>query len=276
MRIHFKKLAKFFCIVAITILPAKQIIAQRLAEVTEHLGSQLPLDVKLVNSKGEQVILKDLIKKSTIIDFVYYKCAGICTPLMIEVSDVVEKSDYTPGKDYDIISISIDQNETPKMAAEKKRAMIGLSGYSIPDTSWYFLTADSASIYTLTNSAGFGFTRTKGGFLHKGVLIIVDKTGKIVQYLKPGYVQESGNFQILPSEFDMAIRTAQKGKITQTIAKVLQTCFTYIPHGRMVFILIMIFIVSMLIILGIVLIIKKANLNKSQKKIEIHKSINEP
>ena len=90
------------------------------AKVVKHLGNKLLLDLTFVNSKGKKVKLSELINKPTIIDFCYYRCSGICTPLMTEIADVIGKVKYNPGKDYDILSISIDQNETPEMAAQKK------------------------------------------------------------------------------------------------------------------------------------------------------------
>ena len=178
------------------------------AKVEQHLGKKIPLDLAFVNSKGDTVLLKDLINKPTVIDFCYYRCVGICTPLMTEIADVIGKVKYEPGKDYDIISISIDQNETPEMAAQKKHAMVGLINRKIPDSAWVFLTGDSTNIYKLTDVAGFQFKRTRGGFLHKGVLVFVDKDGKIVQYVSPGYTNK-GDFQILPSGFEVAIEGAQ-------------------------------------------------------------------
>ncbi len=84
------------------------------AKVVRHLGKQIPLNLTFVNSKGEKVQLKELINKPTVLDFCYYHCAGICSPLMAEIANTIGKVKYKPGKDYNIISISIDQNETPK------------------------------------------------------------------------------------------------------------------------------------------------------------------
>ncbi len=230
------------------------------AEIVHHLGEKIPLNLAFNNSDGTRVFLKDLIKKPTVLDFCYYNCAGICTPLMLEVSDVIGKVKYNPGIDYNIISISIDQNETTKMAVDKKRAMIGMANRTVPDSSWIFLTGDSSSIYKLTDAAGFRFKRSHGGFLHKGVLIILDKSGRIVQYLDPGY-QKTGNFQILPSNFELAIQNASKGEVTSTIEKVLQTCYSFIPKGKDLLVL-MLVLASGIISIGVVfVIIKKAHLN---------------
>lgn len=247
----------------IFITPRKVTAENHSVEITKHLGSKLPLDLKFKDSNGDNVILKNIIEKPTVIDFVYYKCAGICTPLMIEVSNVVQEVGYKPGQDYEIISISINPEETPEIAAGKKKTILEFSKKNIPDSSWYFLTGDSSSIYKLAETAGFGYIKTDDGFLHKGVLIVVDKIGRIVQYLSPGYVKETGNFQILPAEFDLAIDKATNGEITPTIAKVLQTCFNFIPHGRTVMILLLIFASSIVIIISVIVIIKKSKVSSN-------------
>lgn len=226
------------------------------AKVIKHLGKKLPLDLILVNSKGEKVKLSELINKPTIIDFCYYRCSGICTPLMTEIADVIGKVKYDPGKDYDILSISIDQNETPQMAAQKKHAMIGLINRKIPDPAWMFLTGDSTNIYKLTDIAGFHFKRTYGGFLHKGVLIFVDKNGEIVQYLSPGYTSK-GDFQILPSRFEVALEGAQKGQISSTIESVLKTCYTFIPKGKDALVFGLILFTGLVTIVIVLIIIKR-------------------
>lgn len=226
-------------------------------EVTEHLGQVLPFDLTFTNSQGRQISLKNLINKPTVIDFVYYQCAGICTPIMMELSDVIGKVKYEPGKDYDIICLSIDHNETIQMAADKKRAMIGLCSKQIPDSAWTFLIGDSTSIYKLTNAAGFGFVKNEVGYQHQGVLIFVDRQGKIVQYLSPGYLKETTDFQILPSEFELAIEKASRGEITSTLTKVLQTCSRYLPEGRSGIILLIIFGSGIITLTVVFIIIKR-------------------
>ena len=248
----------FFIVIPILFLSCDYVYAgNAYPEVTKQLGKTLPLDLTFTDSHGKQVLLRDLVNKPTVIDFVYYRCTGICTPLMVELSEIIGKAKYEPGKDYNVISISIDQNETPKIAAEKKHDMLSISSKVIPDSAWTFLTGDSTSIYELTNAAGFKFVRISNGFLHKGVLIFVDKTGEIVQYLSPGFIKQTGDFAILPSEFELAVEKAGKGEITSTIEKVLQTCSTFIPKGKSLTILLMVFASGIITITTVLIIIKK-------------------
>ncbi len=262
-----KKLLKTFSslsfIITITLfLSARSLYADyNSAEIVKHLGVKIPSDLKFINSDGKPVLLKNLINKPTILDFCYYQCAGICTPLMVEITDVIGKVKYEPGKDYDIISISIDENETPQMAASKKRAMFSLADRKIPDSAWNFLTGDSSSIYQLTDIAGFHFKRSPyGGFLHKGVLIFLDKDGKIVQYLNPGNTKE-GDFQILPSAFELAVKSASKGEISSTIESVLKTCYSFIPKGNDMIVILAVILSGLISVSVVIIVIKKANLS---------------
>jgi protein SCO1/2 len=259
-----KKLLLFSITALITLffLSPRAYADYKTAKVERHLGKQIPLNLKFVDSEGKEVVLKDLINKPTILDFCYYHCSGICTPLMVELSTVIGKIKYDPGKDYDVISVSIDQNETPRMAALKKHAMFSISGRKIPESAWHFLTGDSANIYHLTDAAGFEFKRSIGGFLHKGVLVFLDKNGKIVNYLSPGYTQD-GFFQILPAAMEIAINNASTGEITETIQSVLKTCYTFIPKGKDVFVFGLILVVGFFTVGVVLLIIKKAKIGNS-------------
>ena len=145
------------------------------------------------------------------------------------------------------------------MASDKKKAMIGMANRNVPDSAWVFLTGDSTNIYNLTDAAGFRFKRSYGGFLHKGVLIFLDKTGRIVQYLDPGY-QKTGDFRILPSSFELAVKKAGAGEVTSTIEKVLQTCYSFIPKGNDLLVLMLVLASGIISVAVVFVVIKKAKL----------------
>jgi protein SCO1/2 len=201
--------------------------------IDEQLGTHIPLDVHFKDAKGNEVTLGELISDSeaTVLAFVYYQCPAICSPLLFELSDVINKSDLELGYDYNVIAISMDEYETPKMAAEKKRTFLSALYSNVPADSWRFLTGDSTDIRTVSNAAGFYFKREGDQFRHSGAFIFIDKDGKICRYLFPGY-SDRGGFSILPFDFKMAVLETNEGKVSPTIAKVLQFCFSYDPEGK--------------------------------------------
>ena len=226
--------------------------------VVEHLGKKIPLDLTFADSNGKKILLKNIINKPTIIDFCYYRCTGICTPLMVELAGVVANSDLVAGKDYDVISVSIDPSETPAMAKQKKNTIYTVIEKNIPDFAWRFFTGDSLSIDKLSDAAGFNFVKKRNTYLHKGVLIFVDKDGKICRYLHPGYTSR-GDFSILPADFKMAVLETSKGDVMATITKVLQTCITFKPQGKDFLVFGTIIFVGIITVFTTLFIIKKAN-----------------
>jgi len=201
--------------------------------IDEQLGSVIPLDIIFKDAEGNDVTINELIsgKEATVIAFVYYRCPALCSPLLFEIADVINKSDLELGYDYNIVSISMDEFETPDIAAAKKRSLLSFIDKKIPENSWKFLTGDSADIKTVTDAAGFYFLRDGEQFKHSGALIFINNEGKICRYLFPGYRDRTG-FNILPFDFKMAVLEAGKGKVTPTIARVLQFCFSYDPEGK--------------------------------------------
>jgi len=180
--------------------------------IDEQLGNYVPLDVHFKDAQGNEVNLRELVSE-------------------FELSDVINKSDLELGYDYNIIAISMDEYETPQIAADKKRTFFSALDRNVPAESWMFLTGDSADIRTVSDAAGFYFKREGEQFRHSGAFIFIDKEGKICRYLFPGY-SDRGGFSILPFDFKMAVLETNRGKVSPTIAKVLQFCFSYDPEGK--------------------------------------------
>ncbi len=235
-------------IVSYTFLISIAVAIQQPIEVgiDEQLGKTIPLQESFKDENGNTVLLKDLFTKPTVFAFVYYNCPGICSPLLMELSDVINKSDLVPGVDYNIVLISMDQFETPKDASTRKQIYLKVIDKNIPPESWRFLTGDSATIKKVADATGFHFKRQGKDFLHAGAFIFVDKEGKICRYLIPSFSDRSG-FGILPFDFKMAVIETSEGKISPTIAKVLQFCFRYDPEGKT-------YVISLTRIFGVIIL----------------------
>ena len=199
--------------------------------IDEQLGKFIPLQEMFVDENGNKITLRELFTKPTVLSFVYYNCPGICSPLLMEVSDVINKTDLVLGVDYNIVVISMDELETPKDAVTRKQTFFQVLDKNVPPDSWKFLTGDSATIKKVADASGFYFERQGKDFLHTGAFIFVDNKGKICRYLFPSYTNKRG-FGILPFDFKMAVIETSEGKISPTIAKVLQFCFKYDPQGK--------------------------------------------
>ncbi|RKZ00527.1 MAG: hypothetical protein DRQ13_00210 [Ignavibacteriae bacterium] len=199
--------------------------------IDEQLGSYIPLDAVFKDADGNDVVLSELVTEATVLAFVYYECPGICSPLLFELSEVMNKSDLEPGYDYNVLCISMDELETPEIAADKKLTFFAAFDKDVPKEAWKFLTGSREEIIKVTDAVGFYFKRKDDQFLHTGAFLFLDKEGKICRYLIPNYSDKSG-FGILPFDFKMAVLEAADGKVTPTIARVLRFCFSYDTEGQ--------------------------------------------
>jgi protein SCO1/2 len=193
--------------------------------IVEKLGQTIPLDAEFYDETGQLVTLKSLVNKPTVLTFVYYRCPGICTPLLNELARNVGKVDLQLGKDYQILTVSFDHRETPDIAADKKENYLTVAERSIDPQAWRFLTGDSVNIHRLTNATGFYFMPSPdSNWVHPTALIFLSPEGKITRYIN--------GIQYLPFDIKMAVIEASNGKVGPTIARILQLCYSYDPEGH--------------------------------------------
>jgi protein SCO1/2 len=193
--------------------------------IIEHLDDFLPDNILLINEKGDQVVLTDIIDKPTVLNFVYYRCPGICSPLMEAIASVIDRSDLVIGQDYQVFTISFDPRETIDLGILKKENYLNLmTKREEASEGWHFFVSDSASIVSATNAVGYRYKRTGNDFLHAASVMVISPDNKIVRYLNGMYY--------MPFEWKMAIIEASQGRSGPTLNRVLRYCYSYDPIGQ--------------------------------------------
>jgi protein SCO1 len=203
-------------------------ILQKVA-VSQHLNQQLPLDAAFVDETGKPVRLGDYFgKRPAILSLVYYNCPLLCSEEMDGLTSSLEMVKLTPGKDFDVILISIDPSETPDLAA--KRKAFYLKRYGRPETAsgWHYLTGQRPAIDAVTNAVGFGYVRVPGPdgklsqFAHASSIEIVTTNGKLAQY----YL----GVEYSPKDMLLGLVEASGNKIGSPVANILTYCYHYDPQ----------------------------------------------
>ena len=194
-------------------------------DFVEQLGGIIPGDITFRDEDGNLVDMATFLDKPTILNFVYYECPGICTPLLNEIADILGKSNLHPDKDsFQLLSISFEPKDTPAMAKEKRANYLKQVGRPLPEDTWRFFTGDEENIRRMTEAVGFGYKRAGGEYIHPGGVIMISPERKIVRYLY--------GIQFLPFDFQMGVYEASQGKVTPTTARLLNFCFSFDPVGR--------------------------------------------
>jgi protein SCO1/2 len=139
------------------------------------------------------------------------------------VSDVIRKTDLRLGKDYQVITISLDPKDTPEKARRSK-ALFTKSFTQEQYNAWTFLTTDSATVFKMIHSVGYNIKAVGMEFIHPAAIIVVSPKGMVTRYLY--------GLTFLPFDVKMAVAEASKGIARPTIQKLLLLCFSYDPSGK--------------------------------------------
>ena len=191
--------------------------------IEEKLGQRIPLDASFRDETGKEVLLKEVVGKPIIVSLVYLKCTHTCPLLLGALAEVLGRLDLKPLKDYSVLTISFDEEDTPDIARDKKRNYLQAINHPFPESAWRFFTGDRENIKKFTDAVGFNFRREESGFAHPVALIILSPDGRIVRYLY--------GRTFLPFDLTMAITEADKGKIGLSRG-VLLYCFSYDQPGK--------------------------------------------
>ena len=191
--------------------------------IDERTGQTIPLGLTFHDENGNAVTLRQLIHTPTILAPVYLHCPNVCSLLLQNLADGLNRLPAEPGKEYTVLSVSFDETEKPDLALEKKKMYLKMIRRDFPEDTWRFLTGDKQNIHELTDAIGFHFKRVGHDFEHPVALIVLAPDGKITRYL---YGADP-----LPLDVKMAVVEASQGKIGPAISKVVRFCFSYDPKA---------------------------------------------
>jgi protein SCO1/2 len=196
--------------------------------IDQHLKTQLPLNLTFTDDTGRVVPLSSYFgKRPAILALVYYQCPMLCSEELNGLTSALEMVRYVPGKDFDIIVISIDPSEGTDLAAAKKRSYV--KRYGRPETAngWHFMTGTQANIDALTSAVGFKYVRIPGPdgkltqFAHASAIQIVTPSGKLAQYYM--------GVEYSPKDLLLGLDEASSNKIGSPVDNILTYCYHYDP-----------------------------------------------
>jgi len=192
--------------------------------IDEKLGATIPLNLVLRAEDGTPVTLRSLIDKPTILTLNYFRCAGICTPQLGGVAEVLNRTQAIPGQDLQVLTVSFDERDEPEVAAQKRTNYLAEIKRPFPPGAWRFLTGPAATTRLLADAVGFKFKRQDDDFIHAAAIIFISPKGQVTRYMY--------GTTYLPADVQLAAQEAARGEAQPTINKFLKFCFSYDPAGR--------------------------------------------
>lgn len=197
-------------------------------KIDQRLGQQLPLDASFRDETGKTVKLGDYFgKKPVILSLVYYQCQILCMEDLNGLVGALEMVNLTPGKDFQVVIVSIDPAETPAMAEAKKTLYV--KRYGRPETAagWHFLTGAQPDITALAKAVGWGYVRLPqpdgkpAMFAHASSIEVVTPEGRMAQY----YL----GVEYAPRDLELGLVEASHNTIGTPVDNILTYCYRYDP-----------------------------------------------
>ena len=107
----------------------------------QKLNQQLPLGLEFRNESGQRVQLRQYFgEKPVVILPIYYKCSMLCPIGADMLLDSLKQLKFSIGKEFNVVTLSINPEETPEIAKDTKAGYIKKYGRPGAENGWHFLT----------------------------------------------------------------------------------------------------------------------------------------
>lgn len=194
--------------------------------IEQKLDGQVPLDLTFRDEAGKTVKLGDYFRsgRPVILNLVYYKCPMLCGEVLQGLSAAMKVLKFTPGKEYEVVTVSVDPRETPDLAAAKKQTYMERLDRPGSEDGWHFLVGDKPQIDALADSLGweYQYDPKTDQFAHAAGVILVTPQGRIAQYYY--------GVEYSARDMRLGIIEASKNKIGSLADQVLLYCYHYDPR----------------------------------------------
>lgn len=201
---------------------------QKETGIEEKLGGFLPLDATFRDEEGNVVQLSSYFKgdKPVLLNFAYHTCALLCHYVLDGIVSGAKSMPWTPGNEYEVVSISIQPTETPALAKRQKKSYMAKLNKAGAEKGWHFLTGEEAEIRKVADAVGFRYKWDEASkqFSHSAAIMLLSGNGKVSRYLYG--IRYSGK------DLRNGLMEAADGKVGTTIDKVFLWCYHYDPQEK--------------------------------------------
>ena len=203
------------------------------ATIEDKTGQKAALELQFTDEKAQAVRLADRISGELpiILNPGYYSCPGMCGRTLNDFLALLSDGGLEPGRDFELITVSVDPTETARLADEKKATYVDyLTGDAEAAPAWldgwHFYTGDEAAIVELTDSVGWRYRLNSfsNEYDHSPYVVVLTKDGVVSRYIAPTYVTSD--------TLRAAVVEAGDGAVGSFVEQILVSCLTFDPRTQ--------------------------------------------
>jgi protein SCO1/2 len=191
----------------------------------QHPGGRLPADAQLIDASGRAVSLGSaLAHRPTILVLEYLRCKNLCSLVLSGAVHAVAAASLRPGRDLDLVAISIDPREkTADAAAAQAMYARRFPDPAAASSGIRFFTGSPTEVRRIADAVGFPYRydKTSDQFVHPAGFIVTTPEGRISRYML-GLSPQSAVLK-------QAVAEAELEKVEPPAHPLLCLCFGYDP-----------------------------------------------
>ena len=208
------------------VLPGQEAAEMEGVGITQKLDQYVPRDLRFVDADGEPVAFEDYLDRDRplILTLNYYRCPMLCSLTLNGMVDGLKQLDWSAGEEFDIVTVSINPDEGPELARNKKKSYLAEYGRDSAADGWHFLTGEEDDIKRLADGVGFGYRydEVSGEYAHTASIIFITPEGRISLYMNDVLFQ--------PRDLRLALVESSEGRIGSPLDTLLLfNCFQWDP-----------------------------------------------
>src|SRR5438094_1749677 len=194
----------------------------------QKLNERLPLNLQFRDEAGQVVRLGDYFGNTPVIlTLNYFDCPMLCPLVLNDVLRAVRAIPLALGKDFRVLTVSIDPHDIAAVAAVKQQSYVERYGRPGAADAWHFLTGDEETIESLARAVGFRyvFDLQSRQYAHTAGIMVLTPDGRLARYFY--------GVEYSPRDLRLALVEASQGRIGSLADQILLFCFHYDPaSGR--------------------------------------------
>ncbi len=199
-------------------------LAQRV-RIEQKIDDRLPLDLQFKDEDGKKVRLGQYFgRKPVMISMLQLTCDQICSAQLGAMTASFNELQFSAGKEFDVLTVSIDPREGPLIAQDAKEERLKEYPRASAKDGWHFLTGDEKNIKALAKSLGIKYIWDNGSrqFIHPDGIVLATPDGKVARYfMQLNYEPRALRFSVIE---------ASKERVGTVIDQIALSCFHYNPQ----------------------------------------------
>lgn len=190
----------------------------------QRIGEALPAGLAFTDSNGEKKRLDEIVgDRPALLVMAWYSCKTLCPILLRNLGSALSALDFAPGRDFDVVAVSIDPREGEAEARKAREALSAAYGAG-EEPDWHVLTGKREQIDRLAEAVGFqyAYDAEQESYAHPAGLVFVTAEGTISRYLF--------GLENAPQDVKFALMETSDGALGSASDRIALRCHRFDPE----------------------------------------------